>query len=86
MTTHKVKLYAPKREQWPSCWAIQREFVPGIHDVEVDDKQLAELRDDAVVKLVEVDGKPVAGEAMPTPPQPPPTETKPTPKMLKTNR
>lgn len=85
-STHKVRIAIPKRAQWPTYWLFQKEYRPGVYDLEIDDAQLFELKGDPVAVLAELDGKTVDGDAMPTPPQPPPVETKPAPKVLKTNR
>lgn len=56
MANHKVKITIPKRDQWPTYWVLQKEYSPGLYELEVDDKQLDELKGDPVAFLAEVDG------------------------------
>lgn len=78
----KVQITIPKRPEFGNAyWAIQRRFESGIHVVEVNERELAELREDPVLGLVEsaeLEAK-MAAETEPpgdpsAPPAPPPAD------------
>jgi hypothetical protein len=50
----QVGIVVPKRPEFhDTYWVLQRKFFSGFHVVDVDERQLAELRADPVVSLVE---------------------------------
>lgn len=67
MASHKVKVGIPKREQWPTYWLLQKEYSPGVYDLEVDDQQLQELKSDPVALLAEIDGVSTSANGEPMP-------------------
>jgi hypothetical protein len=50
----KVGILIPKRPEYGNAyWCLQRKFESGLHVVEVDERQLSELRADSVVQVVD---------------------------------
>lgn len=59
----KVTISIPVRQGFPGYWALQKFFAPGTHEVEVTEAQLAELKADPVLKVMdEAEAAPAAVE------------------------
>ena len=49
----KVSIVIPERKEFPGYWALGIFFLAGTHPVEVTEAQLAELKADPVLKVLD---------------------------------
>lgn len=59
----KVKIEIPSRKNFGGYWLFQRYFEAGVHEIEVTEAQLEELKRDAVAKLAQEAKPEVKAEA-----------------------